>query len=145
MTIYLLINEQDTDAVWGSNVEIFTDKQVAQDAMRDSWQATVDAWEYNTKEHQDEDECECGEDTAVIRDGNDYEYWRIEEKPLDVQVAVRVKDGLVRSIYANTDVGADVYDMDLSEFPDEDELKDADKKQAELDALIKSPGWRPVW
>lgn len=145
MTVYLLINEQDTDAAWGSNVEIFTDKKAAQGAMRDSWQATADAWKYNAKEHHDEDECECGEDTAVIRDGNDYEYWRIEEKPLDVQVAVRVKDGLVQSIYANTDVGADVYDMDLSEFPDEDELKDADKKQAELEVLIKSPGWRPVW
>ena len=42
---------------------------------------------------KDEDECECCESTAVIRDDSDVESWRIEEQELDVQIAVRVKGG----------------------------------------------------
>ena len=78
MKIYLMIHEQDTDAAWGCYVKPFTDKQAAMDAMRSDWQETSKCWEYDSKEHNDEDECECNNDTAVIRDGDDVENWRIE-------------------------------------------------------------------
>lgn len=145
MKIYLVIHEQDTDSAWGCDVKSFTDKQAAQNAMRDDWRATAEAWEYDSKEHCDGDECECGEDTAAIRDYEDFENWRIEEHELDIQVAVRVKGGLVQAAYANADVAIDVYDLDVSDFPDEGEQDEADKRAAELDALVKSPGWQRVW
>ena len=78
MKIYNLIHEQDTDAAWGCDVRSFTDKLSAQNAMRESWESTVKAWEYDAKEHKDEDEYECCESTAVIRDDSDVESWRIE-------------------------------------------------------------------
>lgn len=145
MTIYLLIHEQDTDAAWGSDVKSFTDKQTARDAMRSDWQTTARDWEYDSKEHHDEDVCECCDDTAVIRDGDDVEHWRIEEHELDVQVAVRVKGGLVEEVYANAGVSVDVFDLDVSDFPDEGEQEDADDREAELETLIASPGWSVVW
>lgn len=145
MKIFLLIHEQDTDAAWGCDAKPFTDKQVAQDAMHKDWEASVKAWEYDSHEHHDEDEATCGEAEAVIREGSDYESWRIEEQELDVQMAVRVKGGLVQEIHANADVSADVYDLDVSDFPEEGEQDEADKKEAELEALVKSPGWRAVW
>lgn len=145
MKIYLMIHEQDTDAAWGCYVKPFTDKQAAMDAMRSDWQETSKCWEYDSKEHNDEDECECNNDTAVIRDGDDVENWRIEEHELDVQVAVEVKGGLVQNIYANADVHADVYDLDVSDFPDVGEEAEADRKEAELNDLVKSPGWHNVW
>lgn len=145
MTIYILVHEQDTDAAWGCNVKPFTDKQSAMDAMRADWQETVKVWEYDAKEHNDEDECECCGDTAVIRDGDDVENWRIEEHDLPVELAVEVKGGLVQNVYANADVSVDVYDLDVSDFPDEGEQEEVDNKETELEELVKSPGWRNVW
>lgn len=120
-------------------------KLSAQNAMRESWESTVKAWEYDAKEHKDEDECECCESTAVIRDDSDVESWRIEEQELDVQIAVRVKGGLVEEVHANADVSVEVYDLDVSDFPDDGEQDEADKKEVELEELVKSPGWRNVW
>ena len=145
MKIYNLIHEQDTDAAWGCDVRSFTDKLSAQNAMRESWESTVKAWEYDAKEHKDEDECECCESTAVIRDDSDVESWRIEEQELDVQIAVRVKGGLVEEVHANADVSVEVYDLDVSDCPDDGGQDEADKKEVELEELVKSPGWRNVW
>ena len=61
------------------------------------------------------------------------------------KVAVRVKGGLVQSVYANTDMNVEVYDLDVSNFPDEGEEDEADKREAELEKLVVSPGWRDVW
>lgn len=49
------------------------------------------------------------------------------------------------TIVVDADVGVDVYDLDVSDFPDEGEQEAADQKEAELDELVKSPGWRAVW
>lgn len=145
MKIYLLINEANTDYSCGSDIVAFLDKQTAQDALHKEWQEVVESWGYNSRKHGDDDECYYEDDSAVIREGLDFECWRIEEQELDVRVAVRVKGGLVTDIYANTDVYPDVYDLDVSNFPDEGEQDEADHKEEELDNLIKSPCWRSVW
>lgn len=145
MKIYILVCEQDTENAWGADVSTFIRKEDAQSAMRTEWADSIEGWKYNSKEHKDEDECYCEKMSAVIRDGMDSVYWRIEEQELDVQVVVRVKGGLVGDIYANTDVYPNVYDLDVSDFPDEGEEDEADRKEDELEELIKSPGWRPVW
>ena len=145
MKIYILVCEQDTDCGCSAEASPFLHKEDAQAAMRTGWQESVEGWEYNAKEHKDEDECYCEEDSAVIRDGMDSVRWHIEEHDLDVQVAVRVKGGLVDEVHANADVNVDVYDLDVSDFPDEGEQDEADKKEVELEELVKSPGWRNVW
>lgn len=68
-----------------------------------------------------------------------------EEKTLNVRVAIRVKGGLVQTVYSNSDVDVDVYDLDVSDFPDEGEAEEADRKEKELDALCNNSGWRAVW
>lgn len=145
MKIYLLICEHDTEVNWGSAVKPFLNREDAQTAMREDWEAEVKAWEYADHEHYNEDECDCGEDTAVIREGIDVESWRIEEHDLDVRVAVNVQGGLVQGAIANADVNVDVYDLDVSDFPDEGEEEAADAKRAEYEELSKAPGWREVW
>lgn len=87
MNIFNLIHEQDTDAAWGCSVRPFASMAAAQTAMRQDWQATIKSWEYNSKEHHDEDKCECSEDTAIIRDGDDVEQWRIEAQEIDASMA----------------------------------------------------------
>lgn len=143
MKIYILVCEQDTDYGCSAEVSSFIRKEDAQTTMRADWEESVKDWEYDAKEHKDEDECYCEEDSAIIRDGMDSMYWRIEEQELDVQVAVRVKGGLVQEIHANADVSADVYDLDVSDFPEEGEQDEADKKEAKLDELVNLPAGVP--
>lgn len=52
---------------------------------------------------------------------------------------------MLRSVYSNSDVDVDVYDLDVSDFPDEGEAEEADRKEKELDELCSNPGWRAVW
>lgn len=145
MKIYNLIHELDTSDEWSCNVKPFLAKLSAQKTMREDWQETARNWEYDSKEHGDDDECECGEETAVIRDGENFVHWRIEEHDLGVQVAIRVKGGLVTDIFANADLEADVYDLDVSDFPDAGEEAEADKRKSKIEKLSKTPGWRAIW
>ncbi|MCM1221705.1 MAG: hypothetical protein NC548_45260 [Lachnospiraceae bacterium] len=145
MKIYILIHEQDTDDVCGCDVKPFLSRKDAQAAMRKDFYDEVVAWDYRKHEHHDEDEATYGVDSSVLREGGNVESWRIEEHDLDVRVAVEVKGGMVQNIYANADVSPDVYDLDVSDFPEEGEEDEADKKEAELKELVESPGWRNVW
>ena len=60
-------------------------------------------------------------------------------------VAVNVQGGLVQSAIANADVGVNVYDLDVSDFPDKGEAEAADARRAEYEKLAESPGWQSVW
>lgn len=146
MKIYILINSQDTDGALGTNVAPFTDQAAAQAALRQVWEEALVSWDFDTSEPTTDDHyCECGENTAIIRDGDDVETWRIETHEVSVSVAVEVEGGLVQNVYANADVSVEVYDLDVSDFPDEGEPEAADAKKKELEELIKSPGWECVW
>lgn len=87
MNIFNLIHEQDTAVAWGCRVKSFASKAAAQTAMRQDWQAAIKSWEYDSKEHHDEDKCECSEDTAIIRYGDNVEQWRIEAQEIDALMA----------------------------------------------------------
>lgn len=148
MKIFLLIHGQDTGAACDAGVEPFAGRQAASDAMRKEWAEAVTAWGYASKEHGDGDECECREDAAVIRNGGDVEYWRIEEHGLavPVSVAVEVSGGLVQAVYARGgDVDADVFDLDAPDFPDEGEQEKTESREKQLEELIAAPGWKQVW
>lgn len=145
MKIFVLINEQDTDAINQSTVDLFLDKEAARAEMHKQFEEAFQVWGLDIDHLCDEQECECGQDAAVIRDDIDSINWRIEEKELDVQVAIRVHGGLVQAVYANADMSPDVYDLDVSDYPDEDELESAQKREEGLNDLVKSPGWRSVW
>ncbi len=145
MKIYLVIDEQDTDAAWGCNVTPFLNRDAAVEHMKKDFEESLGRWEFDLSEDSEEHHAECDENEATIRDGEDAEHWRIEEHDLLVELAVEVKGGLVQNIYANADVNADVYDLDVSDFPDKGEEDEVDQKQAELNERVKTPGWRNVW
>ena len=145
MKLYLLICEQDTDAAWGCNVKPFLNHEDAQTTMQKEWEAEAKAWKYAENEHSDEDECSCKTDEAIIRDDSDVVFWRIEEHDLDVRVAVNVHGGLVQGAIANAGVNVEVYDTDVSDFPDDGEEDEAAARQAAYDKLASSPDWGRVW
>jgi len=94
-----------------------------------------------TEEH----DAYCNDEKAVIRDDPDIVTWRIEESSLDVELAIRVKGGLVQAVYANADIYPEVYDLDVSDFPDDGEAEEAADREAELVRVFTQPGWRVVW
>lgn len=145
MTLYLLIFEQDTDTAWGASVTAFLDQEGARSSMRSAYERSLELWDFDVACQTDEHECFCQDDKAVIRDGTDAVNWRVEEHHLDVELAIAVKGGLVQTVYANTDVSPDVYDFDVSDFPDEGEQEAADAKEKELEQMTERPGWRVVW
>lgn len=145
MKLYLLVNVQDTDDTFGTNVTPFTDKEAAQAAMREELEEAVKSWDFDKSiPETDEHYCVCTADNAVIHDGDDEENWRIEEHEISVDVAVEVVGGMVSNVYANADLRVEVYDLDAPDHTDEGEQYTADVKAKELAALIKSPEWRRV-
>lgn len=145
MKLFLLIHEQDTDAAWGSSVDLFSTLEAAQAKMKTVYEKTVESWNFDIENQTDDYCCEFSDMDASIRDGSDVEVWRIEEKELDVNIAVKVHGGMVQEVYSDVDVGVEVYDLDSSDFAEESELTETEQRERELDEQIAQPGWRAVW
>ena len=86
MKLFLLIHEQDTDAAWGSSVDLFSTLEAAQAKMKTVYEKTVESWDFDIENQTDDYCCEFSDMDASIRDGSDVEVWRIEEKELDVNI-----------------------------------------------------------
>lgn len=68
------------------------------------------------------------------------------ESPVErLSVAVEVKGGLVQAAYANGDIFVDVYDLDVSDFPDVGEQEAADLRELDLKKLVSNPKWHTVY
>ena len=146
MKIYVLIHEQDTESAWGSHVSLFLNRDLAEASMRKCWEDALKSWEFDLDKEMYDDHCwEYNHDNAAVLDGMDIERWRIEEQDLAVGVAVKVHGGLVQSVIANADVDLDVYDLDVSDFPDEGEEDEADERRRVFEELASRPDWRSVW
>ena len=146
MKIYVLIHEQDTESAWGSHVSLFLNRDLAEASMRKCWEDALKSWEFDLDKEMYDDHCwEYNHDNAAVLDGTDIERWRIEEQDLAVGVAVKVHGGLVQSVISNADVDLDVYDLDVSDFPDEGEEDEADERRRVFEELASRPDWRSVW
>lgn len=58
---------------------------------------------------------------------------------------MEVRGGLVQSVIANAGIDVDVYDLDVSDFPDDGEVDEADRKGREFTELSNRPDWGSVW
>lgn len=145
MKLYLLIHEQDMDSAWGTDVTAYTELCAAQKAMRQAYRESIKVWAFNETVQTEEHECSFLDKRAIIRDNTETESWRIEEQEVNIQVAVEVAGGIVQSVYSTADVSVEVYDLDVSDFPDEAEQNEAHSKAAALEELKNNPIWRSVW
>lgn len=145
MKVFALVCTIDTDDGWGSNVWLFLDKQKAQNKMREVLEDTIKCWNFDTSVQTDKHYSELEDDVASLVDETNVVIWEIEEEDLPVQVAIEVKGGLVQNIYANTDIDAEVYDLDMSDYYEDEEVDIADEREQELRALVSSDGWRSVY
>lgn len=147
MKFYLLIHVQDVN-ICDADVAPFLNKQQAQETMRANWKSTLSAWEINESDPQTDEHCwDCGENEASIRDDfrSQFEHWKIEECELPVNIAILVRDGMVQDVIGNAGASVEVYDIDVSDFPDPDEAEQADQKAREFEELKNNPDWFMVW
>lgn len=148
MKVYMLVHKQDTSSMWDADADIFLTKEKAQEAMREQYRASLESWGINDITEPSEDfHWTCDENQAEISDDCkcEYEQWQIQEKELDVKAAVEVRGGLVQSVIANAGIDVDVYDLDVSDFPDDGEVDEADRKGREFTELSNRPDWGSVW
>lgn len=148
MKVYMLVHKQDTSSMWDADGDIFLTKEKAQEVMQEQYRAALESWGINDLTEPSEDfHWTCDENQAEISDDCkcEYEQWQIQEKELDVKVAVEVRGGLVQSVIANAGIDVDVYDLDVSDFPDDGEVDEADRKGREFTELSNRPDWGSVW
>ena len=148
MKVYMLVYKQDASSAWDADADIFLTKEKAQEAMQEQYRTSLESWGINDGMEQSDDfHWSCDENQAEISDDCkcEYEQWQIQEKELDVKAAVEVRGGLVQSVIANAGIDVDVYDLDVSDFPDEGEVDEADRKEREFTELSNRPDWGRVW
>lgn len=148
MKVYMLVHKQDTSSMWDADADIFLTKEKAQEVMQEQYRTALESWGINDLTEPSEDfHWTCDENQAEISDDCkcEYEQWQIQEKELDVKAAVEVRGGLVQSVIANAGIDVDVYDLDVSDFPDDGEVDEADRKGREFTELSNRPDWGSVW
>ena len=52
---------------------------------------------------------------------------------------------MVQSVIANADVSVEVYDLDVSSYPEDGEEDEADQKARKFEVLLARPDWWCVW
>lgn len=83
--VYALVNEQDTETAWGSNVELYTSHHEAHVAMAEHWKDGLNRWGIDISGQQTDEHCwVCGDNDASILDGTESERWHIDEHKIDV-------------------------------------------------------------
>lgn len=145
MKIYCLFSIQSAPAKSSATVDLILDRDTALAKMKTAYERKLAALPFDTSLQADWHRCSCEKDLASIIDGA-HTYTRcVQERELDVEVAVEVQDGMVQNIYANADVWAEVFDLDLTDIQEEGGLTEGELRQAALAEQIGAPGWRSVW
>ena len=65
--------------------------------------------------------------------------------PEHPKIAVKVQGGLVQAVYADAPVSVDVYDLDVSDFPDDGEADEAAERAAEIEKIASDPAYHCAW
>ena len=145
MKIYCLLSTESGPLKNSATVDPFLHHEEAQSAMKAAYERKLTALPFDVSLQADWHRCSCEKNPASIIDGAGSYTWCVQERELDVQVAVEVQGGLVQNIYANTDVDAQVYDLDLTDIQEEGSLTEGELRQAALTEVTSAPGWRHIW
>lgn len=146
MKIYILTHNKLTDAGREWDYKLFTTGEAAKDVMCLELENTLKARgiAYADMAYRDEYWTDNSK-RNFIWNGKVCEAWSIEDQELDIKVAVKAHGGMVQSAIANVDVDLDVYDLDISDFPDAGEVDEADERRRLFEELASRPDWRSVW
>lgn len=65
--------------------------------------------------------------------------------PEQPKIAVKVSGGLVQAVYANAAVDVEVYDLDVSDFPDEQDWAEHDEAAEQIEKIERDPAFHCAW
>lgn len=153
MEIYALIYHENSDCLCGSKAFLFFSSDYAREQMEEMYKKSMELLCFDTSKNEEDYHSDCGNMSANIVMGMDSFSWRIDHLPVEgnpvaftgVDVAIEVCGGLVQNVYANGPVSVEVYDLDSSDFADEEELTQTEVREHELKEAISEPGWERVW
>lgn len=147
MTVYILIRKMDdfeSSAVATPHLSL----EAAQAAMADDFKDILEVFGLSPNDEQEEEkQWGIEEKSAHIRYDicSRYADWSIQEHDLPVQLAIRVRDGMVQEAIANADISVDVFDLDSQDLAEDGKTFEADRLDADYQKLGKEPGWRAVY
>lgn len=144
MKLYCLFSTENGPTKNTAAVGLFLDHDVALAEMKTAYGRKLASLPFDVSLQVDWHRCSCEKDLASIIDGMSTYTWCVQEHELDVQVAVEVQGGMVQNVYANADVCAEVYDLDLTDIQEEGGPSEGELRQAALAEAISAPGWRIV-
>lgn len=64
---------------------------------------------------------------------------------MDCRVVVHVEGGLVQSVCANGFVDVAVFDLDVSDFAEPNEIEEVERNRKHMEEITSAPGWEYVW
>lgn len=147
MKVYILIRKMDdfeSSAVATPHLSL----EAAQAAMADDFKDILEVFGLSPNDEQEEEkQWGIEEKSAHIRYDicSRYADWSIQEHDLPVQLAIRVRDGMVQEAFANADISVDVFDLDSQDLAEDGKTFEADRLDADYQKLGKEPGWRAVY
>ncbi|MCG4528869.1 hypothetical protein [Intestinimonas massiliensis (ex Afouda et al. 2020)] len=147
MKVYILIRKMDdfeSSAVATPHLSL----EAAQAAMADDFKDILEVFGLSPNDEQEEEkQWSIEEKSAHIRYDicSRYADWSIQEHDLPVQLAIRVRDGMVQEAIANADISVDVFDLDSQDLAEDGKTFEADRLDADYQKLGKEPGWRAVY
>lgn len=62
-----------------------------------------------------------------------------------MKIIIEVWGGLVANVYANGSAEVEIFDLDVSDFPDPGEREAADQRAAELKTITENPDYKKIW
>ena len=62
-----------------------------------------------------------------------------------MKIVIEVYGGLITSVYAPGSAEVEIFDLDVSDFPDIGEREEADRNATELKAIKENPKFIKVW
>ena len=145
MKIFCLIFADTAEGSCNVTAEPFLDHDSAIASMTGQYEKMLESLCMEENSNSSVRYCNREQASARIVDGPSIYIWSIKELEQDIRVAVEVADGLVQNIYANTDVSAKVYDLDLTDVPEEGGPIEGELRQAALAEEIGAPEWRTIW
>lgn len=147
MKVYILIRKMDdfeSSAVATPHLSL----EAAQAAMADDFKDILEVFGLSPNDEQEEEkQWGIEEKSAHIRYDicSRYADWSIQEHDLPVQLAIRVRDGMVQEAIANADISVDVFDLDSQDLAEDGKTFEVDRLDADYQKLGKEPGWRAVY
>ena len=147
MKVYILIRKMDdfeSSAVATPHLSL----EAAQAAMADDFKDILEVFGLSPNDEQEEEkQWGIEEKSAHIRYDicSRYADWSIQEHDLPVQLAIRVRDGMMQEAIANADISVDVFDLDSQDLAEDGKTFEADRLDADYQKLGKEPGWRAVY